>query len=223
MNEFVDAYCERTAYGFWNEPLNAVTNLAFILAALWLWRIAGRQGARRDPYFLIPAALLVATGVGSFLFHTTATGWGGALDTAALSLCLLATVYAGARRWLGMAWHAALLWPAFMIAAAVVLGRLPVPGAFYLGPFVTGVGLAFCLWRRGHPAWGWIAAAVAVFVPSFIFRSIDEPVCDLWPVGTHFLWHILNGAVLGLAIAPLAKGLKRGEGGEQDGSGRADR
>ena len=222
MQDFVDGYCERTAWGFWNEPMNAVTNLAFIVAALWLWRIAGRGGTRADPFFVVPALLLVATGIGSFLFHTTATRWGGALDTAALSLCLLATVYCGARRWLGMRWYTALVWPAGMIAGAIVLGRLPLPGAFYLGPFATGVVLAVVLKMRGHPAWGWIAAAVAVFVPSYIFRSIDGPLCDVWPVGTHFLWHILNGTVLGLAIAPLAKGLRQGRGGEQHGARRAD-
>lgn len=223
MQDFVDGYCERTAYGFWNEPVNAVTNLAFMVAAYVLWRAAGPHGRRSDPFFTVPLSLLIATGVGSFLFHTTATRWGGALDTAALSLCLLATVYAGARRWLGMAWLPALLWPAGMVAAALILGRLPLPGAFYLGPFVTGVALAVLLWRRRHPAWGWIAAAVAVFVPSFIFRSLDEQLCDVWPVGTHFLWHILNGAVLGLAIAPLALGPSRGEGGQHDGARRADR
>ena len=30
----IDAYCERLGPGFWAEPLNAWTNLAFLLAAL---------------------------------------------------------------------------------------------------------------------------------------------------------------------------------------------
>ena len=37
----IDAYCERLDAGFWAEPLNAATNLAFILAAVacfGLWR-----------------------------------------------------------------------------------------------------------------------------------------------------------------------------------------
>ncbi len=33
----VDAYCERTGPDYWSEPLNALTNLAFLLAALWVW------------------------------------------------------------------------------------------------------------------------------------------------------------------------------------------
>ena len=43
----IDAYCERTDPGYWAEPVNALTNLAFLLAALIAWRrSAGLPGAR---------------------------------------------------------------------------------------------------------------------------------------------------------------------------------
>ena len=29
----IDIYCERTAPGFWDEPFNALTNAAFLIAA----------------------------------------------------------------------------------------------------------------------------------------------------------------------------------------------
>jgi hypothetical protein len=36
----IDAYCERLGPGLWAEPLNALTNLAFIVAALiCAWRL----------------------------------------------------------------------------------------------------------------------------------------------------------------------------------------
>ena len=34
----VDAYCERTGPEYWSEPVNALTNLAFLLAALVMAR-----------------------------------------------------------------------------------------------------------------------------------------------------------------------------------------
>lgn len=43
----IDAYCERIGTGFWAEPLNALSNVAFFAAAalgLWYWR----QAASRD-------------------------------------------------------------------------------------------------------------------------------------------------------------------------------
>ena len=36
--EAVDGYCERVDAAFWSEPINAVTNAAFLIAAIWVWR-----------------------------------------------------------------------------------------------------------------------------------------------------------------------------------------
>lgn len=218
MLEHVDNYCERVMPGFWDEPLNAVTNLSFIIAAIILWRLAARAGVARRPSFLIPTALLALTGVGSFLFHTLANGWTGLADTLALGFCLLATIYAASIRFLGWPWWRSLFWPVLMLGAAVFFGWLKLaPGSFYFGPLAAGTLFAALLLSRGHPAGRWIIAALLVFLPSFLFRTLDDPLCGSWPYGTHFLWHILNGIVLGLAIRPLAWG-DRGE--QADGTGR---
>jgi hypothetical protein len=37
-------------------------------------------------------------------------------------------------------------------------------------------------------------------VLSLVFRSLDEIVCPAVPLGTHFLWHILNAVMLGWMI-----------------------
>jgi len=66
----VDQYCERMGPEFWAEPVNAVTNLAFVLAALVVWPRAVGLGR-------VLAVILVAIGIGSFLFHTFAQPWAG--------------------------------------------------------------------------------------------------------------------------------------------------
>ena len=38
-----DAYCERADFTFWSEPVNALTNMAFLIAALVMWRWVRRQ------------------------------------------------------------------------------------------------------------------------------------------------------------------------------------
>ena len=35
---FIDSYCERLLPGFWDEPLNAISNVAFWLAAWLVWQ-----------------------------------------------------------------------------------------------------------------------------------------------------------------------------------------
>jgi len=36
----IDLYCERLGPGIWAEPINALTNLAFLVAAFAAWRLA---------------------------------------------------------------------------------------------------------------------------------------------------------------------------------------
>ena len=71
-SQTIDAYCERTDASFWSEPLNAVTNLAFLITALVSWQ---RVRGERLPLAGLLCALLAMIGIGSFLFHTFATRW----------------------------------------------------------------------------------------------------------------------------------------------------
>ena len=48
-----------------------------------------------------------------------------------------------------------------------------------------------------------LLATMGVFVVSLAFRSIDDALCSYVPIGTHFLWHILNGVVLYLSMRAL--------------------
>jgi hypothetical protein len=58
---------------------------------------------------------------------------------------------------------------------------------------------------KGHTAGRYLLAAGGIFFVSMLFRTIDLEVCDLTRVGghalgTHFLWHILNGTALYLLL-----------------------
>jgi hypothetical protein len=46
---------------------------------------------------------------------------------------------------------------------------------------------------------GFVVGAVILLV-SLTARSLDEILCSNWPLGTHFLWHILNAMMLGWMI-----------------------
>ncbi len=40
MFEPIDLYCERTSSAFWVEPVNALTNVLFLVSAWFVWRRA---------------------------------------------------------------------------------------------------------------------------------------------------------------------------------------
>ena len=68
----IDGYCERTDPSFWAEPVIAVTNVAFLIAAWIMWRRVRGQGL---PLAVWMVVILAAIGVGSYLFHTYAQVW----------------------------------------------------------------------------------------------------------------------------------------------------
>ena len=106
MFEKVFSYCERGLDpSFWAEPVNAITNAAFIIAAIlatrgWLQRPAGERGAVEGVLIL----LIYAMGIGSFLFHTYATGWAAIADVAPIGIFMVSYLGFALRRYIGLGW-----------------------------------------------------------------------------------------------------------------------
>jgi hypothetical protein len=54
-----------------------------------------------------------------------------------------------------------------------------------------------------HQAARWLFGAASLFTFSLLLRSLDNALCADWPSGLHFGWHLLNDAVLYLAVRCL--------------------
>jgi uncharacterized membrane protein (GlpM family) len=199
--EAVDGYCERLGPGYWAEPVNAVTNGAFIVAAAVMW---GRL--RGQPMAQAMVAVLAAIGVGSWLFHTHANRLTGLMDVLPILTFILLYVFAASRDFLGLKpWQAGLCTAAFIpYAAATVPLWAMVPGlgssAGYAPVPVLILAYAALLRQRAPATARGLAIGAAILIVSLTFRTLDAPLCGLVPVGTHFMWHILNGLMLGWMI-----------------------
>ncbi len=197
----IDSYCERLDASYWAEPVNAVTNLAFIIAALIMWR---RSGSDRLAQLL--CAVLFAIGVGSYLFHTHAQTWAAIADVTPILLYILIYIYAMNR----VGWRLG-FWPALGVTAlffpyawlTVPLFQM-VPGigssAGYAPVALLIVIYALLLHPRAPDLARGLAIGAAILIVSITFRSLDLPLCGQMPLGTHFLWHLLNGLMLGWMI-----------------------
>ena len=197
----VDGYCERLTPGYWAEPVNAVTNLAFVVAAAVMWRrTAGLPLARAM------VLVLAVIGVGSYLFHTHANRVTGVMDVIPIVAFILLYVFAASRDFLRLTpWRAGLATVAFLpYAAATVPLWSMVPGlgssAGYAPVPVLILVYAWLLRRRAPATAQGLAAGAGLLVLSLVFRTLDEPLCAVWPMGTHFLWHLLNAVMLGWMI-----------------------
>jgi hypothetical protein len=191
----IDLYCERLGPGLLAEPLNAVTNGAFLVAA---WRLASL--ARGDRGVLALAALALAIGVGSSLFHTFATGWALAADVLPILLFQLLFLLLYLRRRAGLALApAAGLCLAFLLACLAGRGFPGVlNGSLAYAP--TLAVLALLAWHQLRSRQSWLlVGATGLFSLSLLLRSLDNALCPIWPIGTHLFWHLLNAAVLVLS------------------------
>lgn len=195
-------YCERTGDAFWAEPLNALSNGIFLLAALAVF-VRARRGGCRDAGLYTLIAITVGIGVGSFLFHTLASRWAALADVVPILLFIVAYLMLVCHRWLAFAWPwaiaAGLAYAPLSVGARLlwreIVGGSGAPGA-YLPALLVLLICAGLLARRHHPAARHLAAASALFALSLAVRSLDLPLCPLVPTGTHFLWHLLNGGLL---------------------------
>ena len=223
----VDAYCERLGPAYWAEPWNAVTNLSFIIAALVMWRRTGRSASGlaasglagsglagvAGPGFGVPGlglaramcVVLGAIGIGSYLFHTHANGLTGLMDVLPILGFILLYVFAASRDMLGLkGWQAGLCVAAFFPYAAATVplwGMVPGLGSSAAYAPVPVLILFYAWLMRGHPATArGLAVGAGILIVSLTFRTLDAPMCSAVPFGTHFMWHILNGVMLGWMI-----------------------
>jgi len=213
----VDIYCERTGPEFWSEPLNAVSNLAFILAAILPFAAMRRRG-ERDALLILLCGIAFCVGVGSFLFHTVAERWAALADTIPILLFIITFLYAAMNRLFGLRWPMALGMTIAAFAVSLLArniglwftGGVSLNGSEGYFPALALLGgSALMLALQGSRAAGPVAVATIVFALSLTARTLDASLCARIPAGTHFLWHLLNGTMIGILLFTLLNHGKR--------------
>ena len=205
MFETVDLYCERLSPGLWAEPINAFTNLSFLVAAFSSYYLAKRYSALLPSIWML-IGLMALIGAGSFVFHTLANTWSRIADVVPILAFQVAFLWVYARQVIGMH-RAGVVGIVFLFLCAAYLGRqfpdLLNGSLIYAPAFALVLGLGIFHWRNKRRGQALLLWATVVFATSLFFRTIDLAVCNEVPTGTHFLWHLLNGLLVYLATRSL--------------------
>ena len=227
FGEHVFLYCERgTNPALLAEPINAVSNVAFLLAGLiGLQLVLWRPPEERSPdQFLLPV-LVLFIGLGSLAFHLYADQGTSLADVLPISVFMLVYLGFALNRFLGVPpGFTVLLVIGFAAIVALTMqiqcgqGAIGFPGAalkdakpclngslFYLPALAALIVVGLILHERGQKAAPWLLWAAAIFAISITLRSLDLAFCDKVliegrKVGTHFAWHILNALTLFLLL-----------------------
>jgi hypothetical protein len=216
-------YCERTGPGVWAEPANVLSSVAFVLAALLAfrrWRSAGGD----DLVSLGLIIVVAAVGLGSVAFHALATLGAAVLDVGPIAVFICSYLFVALHRFLRLSLSIAVSFLLAFVVLSTFAQRL-VPTDILNGSIgylpalaVMCMVAALALLRArtvlaadltAPTPWaspgegerarkiGWLLLTTSgVFATSLILRSIDLAVCETIPIGTHFVWHLLNAWVL---------------------------
>lgn len=223
-------YCERGLDpSFWAEPVNAVSNGAFLLAAA-AGAIALSSATAKD---LRPSAgeagaiwllivIVAVIGIGSFLFHTYATRWAMVADVAPITAFMVAYLAYALRMFVGLPWPAiGLALVVFLYIGSVAssltcadhqavgatVGAEPcLNGSLGYAPALASLLIVGTIsFRRDRRAGRRLLLAAGVFLVSMALRTVDQDICDMTRLfgqsrGTHALWHLLNALTLYLLL-----------------------
>ena len=197
-------YCEQPLESGFFEPINTITNLAFMLAGvLLLIRLKKREQLDGKAIFL--GTMLIVIGFGSFAWHfyrTSATLWADNIPIMIFVLSFLYFYLAYATKTVVHRW---LFFVGFFVhtyAIIALFGKYTAGTVFGNGGFEYMTALSYFIViqiynfiHKKELIRGSIVV-VALFMVSLFFRQIDLSACDSLSFGTHFMWHIMNAIVL---------------------------
>ncbi|MEM1171132.1 MAG: ceramidase domain-containing protein [Cyanobacteria bacterium P01_H01_bin.35] len=205
----IDIYCERLQPGLWDEPINAISNLAFFIAASLSWRLANSLNVQFYSVKLL-IYLMIAIGIGSSLFHTYATGWALLMDVVPIIMFQVFYLWIYTRRVMKLKSIISMILIIVLVISSLATLQLKVlNGSLSYAPaLIYLLGLGIYHFHTQKQSKFLLLGGVCIFLIALFFRTIDQYICLRFPIGTHFLWHIFNGFMLYCVTSCLLFNLK---------------
>ncbi len=207
--------CEAIGSGLLAQPVNALSSVAYVAAGMWLALRATRWRPVEQRIAVVFAAVVVAVGVGSLLFHGPMPPAARVVHDLSIAAVFALVVARGTGTLLGwtetgrLAGFAVLTTILGLLFAAAPDASGPVTGALA----VAAGGLELSMYRTGRrPAFevrraAWLLAIVAIAAAINVLGRTGAPLCA--PAGLyqgHALWHLITAYALALygtlAFAP---------------------
>ena len=203
LTQLGESDCEAIGDGILKQPVNAWTSLSFSVVGLLIVFSATRVEGPERLIRITFGALLVATGIGSFLFHGPQTTGSHFIHdiTFLAALWFLAVMNLNE----AYAWWPGTGWIAFAVGLgilALVLVLFPDATNALTGVTLVAVVVGdLALQRRGGFIGGWYGVALgamAIAVGFLVLGRSGSPLCD--PASAlqgHGGWHLFAAIALG--------------------------
>jgi hypothetical protein len=194
-------WCERVSSSIFREPVNALSNIGFMVAGLTMYWVLSRE--ERDPKNqftgLTPISMLYAgaviyLGPGSLLMHGTHTDWGQWADNLSMVMYILIPwlINVGEMgRWSVKKIFSVYLF--IVIIDGIFRWTDGLGTGFGFNLFSVSIGLWFiseCLYRYWTPNFRWLSGFIGFFVCAVfgIFPwEIWNNLADYWWIATFWI------------------------------------
>ncbi len=200
-------YCERTSDHFFSEPLNAITNLAFIFVSLLIFK-----NSRHITYANILAPIIFFIGLGSLLFHTIPSKLTGLMDVFFILLFVSVYAYLIYRTVFKYSLLVSSIYTFIAPFIYFVLGNniknyfiMLGDSSFYLVILIHLFLIYIVSLKKSFKNSSNILIAGLIFTISIFLRVADKYFCEINIFGTHFIWHIFNATVLYFLVVAFSK------------------
>lgn len=214
MNTNLYGVCERLSAAFLAEPMNLLSSVLFVVVAVALGKQyklqSGNQGISMqnlDIHLLIVFAAMI--GINSSLLHTIPNGLTALLDSSSIALFIVIFFFSALIRVIGCNLIQTLVaFAGFLFLTHVTDSLLfsVLDGASsYFSTMAVLSMMAFFLYGKGSSSAKHFLAAALLGVISLFFRSLDSQLCNSLPMGTHWLWHALNAALIYIVVREIIK------------------
>jgi len=201
MNQFFnyllaykDLYCERTSFGLWGEPANFISNIAFLIPAYIAYR-------RKSKFFTVLPLLIAAA---SLFYHSFANELTYLIDVS----CIISTIvfyYMFFFNSIGIkkVWAVGGVL-SYLVFLMMSLQALPLEYSYYGVLPLMAAQLAMLFSKSRHMDCLKVLMGLGAFSFALVARFYDAAICESFPHGTHFLWHIFSALTLA-ALIPCLK------------------
>ena len=217
--KFIEHYyglCERTSPEFWAEPLNALSNLAFLIAGAAIYSYYRNHQDVRGKWIWdihVLTILIFFIGIASFIFHTIPSRYTEIADIIFIVIFINIYFMSAVRRIAKCnVLQLVICLLAFWGTTHMLVSQFPNAmndSISYLSSMMALITIAIYLNMKRRVSARMYLLASLIGVVSLFFRSIDNAVCDVFPVGMHFLWHILNSVLLYILMIQLIRNVNR--------------
>ena len=194
-------WCERVSSSMFREPVNALSNLGFMIAGLSMYWVLSRE--ERDsrnqftgltPISMLYAGAVIYLGPGSMLMHGTHTGWGQWADNLSMVMYILIPwlINVGEMgRWSVKKTFTVYLF--IVIIDGIFRWTDGLGTGFGFNLFSVSIGLWFiseCLYRYWTPNFRWLSGFIGFLVCAVfgIFPwEIWNNLADYWWIATFWI------------------------------------